>query len=269
MKKNRLIPILLLKNGFLVQSRQFTRHQNLGNPVTAVKRLSQWASDELIYLDISRDEKYDLRRDDQGYKNSQSFLEIIRDVSKETFMPITVGGKIKSLQDIEERLKLGADKVAINSHAFKDKNFINNAAKEFGSQCIVVSIDYKLEKSNKTEVFIGCGRESTSLSLDEWAKNVESMGAGEILLNSIYKDGSGEGYDIEVLEDISALVSCPVIACGGVGEWEHLFEALSKTRVDAVAAANIFHYQDQSVFLAKKHLYNKNMNVRKPDLIEI
>tara|TARA_Y100000748_G_scaffold302045_1_gene303443 strand:- start:1681 stop:2490 length:810 start_codon:yes stop_codon:yes gene_type:complete len=269
MKKKRLIPVLLLKNGFLVQSRQFIRHQNLGNPVTAVKRLSEWASDELIYLDISRDDKYDLRRDDQGYKNSQSFLEIIKDVSKETFMPITVGGKIKNLNDIEIRLKLGADKVAINSEAYKNPKFINDAAKEFGSQCIVISIDYKINDDNSSEVFIECGKESTNVEVQDWAKQVESMGAGEILLNSINKDGTGKGYDIEILKNISELLKCPVIACGGVGEWEHLCEALLNTDIDAVAAANIFHYQDQSVFLAKQHLYNKNMNVRKPDLIDI
>ena len=121
MKKKRLIPILLLKNGFLVQSRKFIRHQNLGNPITAVKRLSEWASDELIYLDISKDDKYDLKRDDLHVKNINSFLGIIEKISKETFMPITVGGKIKKLSDIENRLKLFADKVAINSAAVRDK----------------------------------------------------------------------------------------------------------------------------------------------------
>ena len=160
MKKKRLIPILLLKNGFLVQSRQFNRHQNLGNPTTAVQRLSEWASDELIYLDISRDEKYDMGRDDQGYKNNQSFFDIIKDVSYKTFMPITIGGKISNLKDIEKRLELGADKVAINTAAYKEKGFINEAAKEFGSQCIVVSIDYRINEDSQSIVYINCGTEN-------------------------------------------------------------------------------------------------------------
>ena len=124
MKKKRLIPVLLLKNGWLVQSRKFSRHQNLGNPMMAVRRLSQWASDELIYLDITRDDKYDMGRDDQGYKNNQSFLDIIEEVSCETFMPITIGGKIETLNDIEKRLKIGADKVAINTAAYTIKDYI-------------------------------------------------------------------------------------------------------------------------------------------------
>ena len=131
MKKYRLIPVLLLKNGWLVQSKGFNRYQNLGNPTTAVRRISQWGSDELIYLDISTDEEYDIRRNDQNYPNRQSFLEIIEDVSKETFMPITVGGKISSIKDIEARLKLGADKVSINSEAFKNPSFIEQCSKEF------------------------------------------------------------------------------------------------------------------------------------------
>ena len=269
MKKNRLIPILLLKNGYLVQSRQFIRHQNLGNPVTAVKRLSEWASDELIYLDISRHDTYDLRRDDQGYKNSQSFIEIMKDVSHKTFMPITIGGKVKTLNDIEERLKIGADKVAINSQAFLNKDLINSAAKEFGSQCIVVSIDYININEDKSEVLINCGRDNIGLSAEEWSGRVEDMGAGEIILNSIDRDGSGNGYDIKTIKNISNKLKCPVIACGGAGSWDDFRKVLDSTNADAVAAANIFHYQDQSVFLAKKHLYDNNMNVRKPDLINL
>lgn len=143
MKKNRLIPLLLLKNGWLVQSKEFHRYQNLGNPITAVKRLSEWGSDELIFLDISKDEIYDTRRDDQGYPNRGTFLEIIQDVSKVTFMPMTVGGKIGSLQDIEKYLSAGADKVSINTKALADPDFITLAAREFGAQCIVVSMDIK------------------------------------------------------------------------------------------------------------------------------
>jgi imidazole glycerol-phosphate synthase subunit HisF len=268
MKKKRVIPVLLLKNGWLVQSRGFSRHQNLGNPIDAVKRLSRWASDELIYLDISRDNIYDTRRDDQGYKNISSFLGIIENISKEVFMPMTIGGKIKTLNDIEDRLLLGADKVSINTEAYKNNDLIKNAAKEFGSQCIVVSMDVrKTERGNK--VFTSFGQEDTGYDPLYWAKLMEDFGAGEILLNSIDRDGTGIGYDIELLGQISSSCSCPIIACGGVGEWNHFKEALDKTNVDSVAAANIFQYTDQSVYMAKKYLSSKGCNVRKPDLLKI
>ena len=139
MKKKRLIPVLLLKNGWLVQSKRFHEYQNIGNPVMAVKRLSQWASDELIYLDISRDDVYDTRREDMAHPNRQSFFEIMEDVAKLTFMPVTIGGKIRSLDDIEGRLKLGADKVSVNSKPLDDPRFVAEAAVEFGSHVIVSS----------------------------------------------------------------------------------------------------------------------------------
>jgi len=267
MKKNRLIPILLLKNGWLVQSKQFSRYQNLGNPVTAVRRLSEWGSDELIYLDISQDDTYDRRRSDQG-PNRQSFLEIIDDVSRAAFMPITVGGRIRTLADIENRLKVGADKVSVNSQAFADKEFITQAAKEFGSQCIVASMDAKTIEGRHIVVFRG-GREVSPYSPVEWAKNLESQGAGEILLNSVDRDGMKTGYDLELLASVCEQVKIPVIACGGAGEWSHFAQAFEKTKVDAVAAANIFQYIDQSVYLAKKYLFEHGFNVRPPDLLTI
>ena len=266
MKKNRVIPVLLLRNGWLVQSKSFSKYQNLGNPVWSVKRLSEWASDELIYLDISRDDHHDMRRDDIGHPNRQSFLEIIEDVSAETFMPITVGGRIRTLEDIRKRLALGTDKIAINTQASDRPEFITKAAKEFGSQCIVVSIDV-LRDGTARAVKVEGGRRDTNRNPMQWAREVQERGAGEILLNSIDRDGMKNGYDIELLNSVSASVSIPVIACGGVGTWEHFAEAFNKTKVDAVAAANIFHYMDQSVFLAKKFLHEKGYNVRPPDLM--
>jgi len=222
----------------------------------------------LVYLDISRDNIYDTRRDDQGYKNISSFLGIIENISKEVFMPMTIGGKIKNLNDIEDRLLLGADKVSINTEAYNNNKLIEDAAKEFGSQCIVVSMDVKkTELGNR--VFTKFGKEDTGYGPLYWAKLMEDYGAGEILLNSIDRDGSGEGYDIELLDQISSECSCPIIAFGGVGEWEHFKEALDKTNVDSVAAANIFQYTDQSVYMAKKYLSNNGCNVRKPDLLKI
>ncbi len=268
MKKNRLIPVLLLKNGWLVQSKRFSKYQNLGNPVTSVKRLSEWASDELIYLDISDSDQYDIRRDDQGYNNRATFLDIIQDVSTVTFMPITVGGKIRTLNDIEVRLSTGADKVSLNTMAIRDPAFIKEAAKEFGSQCVVISIDAKTT-DNGHKVFSNGGKIETSYRPNQLAKIVEDNGAGEILINSIDRDGTGAGYDLELIKMVADSVKIPVIACGGVSEWFHFAEAFEETKADAVAAANIFHYIDQSVFLAKKYLYDKGHSVRRPDLITI
>lgn len=268
MKKKRLIPILLLKNGMLVQSREFNRHQILGNPITAVKRLSEWASDELIYLDISRDDNYDLKRDDQGYENIKSFLGIIEYISKETFMPITIGGKIKKLIDIEKRLKLCADKVSINSKAIEDKKFISKAAKEFGSQCIVISIDAR-RIGDEFYVFSDFGKKNSNIKVKDWLKIVQDEGAGEILLNSIDNDGMGLGYDNKLIDQISNEIKIPIILCGGVGDYLDFEVGLKNPKIDAVAAANIFHYRDQSVYLAKKYLYDEGYNVRKPDLLEI
>ena len=234
----------------------------------ATRRLSQWASDELIFLDISRDGTYDLHRDDLKYPNRHSFLEIIEDVSKVTFMPITVGGKIRTLRDIEERLVMGVDKISINTQALTNPTFITQAAHEFGSQCIVVSIDVKLQ-GNTYVVMSEGGTKITPYHPLEWAQIAEAQGAGEILLNSIDRDGMRNGYDIELLANLSDNVNIPVIACGGVGEWQHFVEALEKTTVDAVAAANIFQYTDQSVYLAKKYLCEHNCNVRPPDLLSL
>lgn len=265
MKKNRIIPILLLKNGFLVQSKGFCRYQNIGNPVAAVRRLSDWASDELIYLDITRDNAYDMRRDDLKYPNRANIIDILHDIAKECHMPIAVGGKINTLKDIGVRLKNGADKISINTKAIQEPSFITDAAKEYGSQCVIVSMDVKIVDKQYIVMADG-GRINTGHDALEWAKKAEDSGAGEILLNSIDRDGMRTGYDIHLIDIVSSAVRIPVIACGGVGEWSHLAEALKNTRADAVAAANIFHYMDQSVYLAKKYLYEAGCNVRDPEL---
>jgi imidazole glycerol-phosphate synthase subunit HisF len=267
-KKKRLIPVLLLRNGWLVQSRGFRRYQNLGNPSSAVKRLSEWASDEMIYLDISRDDTLSLQRHDLGHPSRQTFLEIIADVAKVTFMPITIGGRIRTLSEIEQRLKLGADKVAINTAAVETPDFIERASGEFGAQCIVVSIDAR-RNDDSYEVFIHGGAAATGLDPIEWARRAESLGAGEIIINSIDRDGARSGYDLELVGGVADAVTIPVIACGGVGEWAHFSEALTQTAVDGVAAANIFHHSDQSVYHARKYLYDLNLNVRAPSLLNV
>lgn len=268
MKKKRLIPVLLLRNGWLVQSKEFRRYQNIGNPTSSVKRFSEWTSDELIFLDISRGDTYDMGRDDTGHPNRGSVLEIIEDVSKVTFMPITVGGRIRTLKDIEVRLSLGADKIATNTAALIDSSFVASSVREFGAQCIVVSIDAKRVDGRATVMADG-GRRDTGMTPGEWARRVADQGAGEILINSVDRDGMKTGYDLELLSEVADAVNIPVIGMGGVSELEHFADALQQTNVDAVAAANIFLYKDQSVFLAKRYLFDLGLNVRSPDLLVV
>lgn len=261
MLKKRLIPVLLLRNGVIVQSKGFKRYQSLGSPSAAVERLSSWASDELIYLDISPSPVYDLKRDDLNYPKFDSILEIIQLVASKCFMPLTFGGGIRTLDDIYRRLKAGADKVTLNTKAIDHPEFIGDCAREFGSQCIVISIDTRRD-GEKWVVYKG-GRTPTDMLPAVWARKAEEQGAGEILLNSIDRDGTGTGYDVELINEVSDAVSIPVIVLGGVGNWQHFEDGL-KTKASAVAAANIFHYSENSIYEAKKYLYERGYNVRKP-----
>ena len=209
MKKKRLIAVLLLKDGNLVQAKNFKFYQNLGNPEQSVKRLSEWGSDELIYLDISQ-KKYDLGRDDLKYKSNFNMLEIIKRFSKLSFMPTTIGGKIKNLKDVEKRLLIGADKISINSAALKKPELISQIAKEFGSQSIVISVDVK-KINNDYKIFYDCGKTQSNYSLKDWLKIIYNNGAGELLINSIDRDGSQKGYDINLLKIVTKNCKIPVI----------------------------------------------------------
>ena len=262
MLRNRLIPCILLRNGVIVQSKGFKRYQMLGNPTTAVERLSDWASDELIYLDISKDRVYDLRRDDLKSPNRTSILEIIEDVAEKAFMPLTFGGGIRTIEDVIAMVQAGADKVAINTQPLAEPGFITQISREVGSQCVVVSMDVRETAEGGYEVFADGGKVPTGRDPADWAAEVEDLGAGEIFLNSVDRDGSGRGYDLALIERVVERVSIPVIACGGVGEWAHLAQALESTGVSAVSAANIFHYTENSVRNAKKHLVDSGLNVR-------
>lgn len=267
MKKKRVIPVLLHKEGWLVQSKRFNEYKKLGNAQKAVQRLSEWDSDELIYLDISKNETYTTNRSDTAAPEYQDLVELLCEVSKVSRMPITIGGGIKTLTDIEVRLRAGADKVSINRAALADPSLITLASREFGRQCIVVSIDYE-ELGEERFLYFDDKKVSNGglkKALD-WLLEVEELGAGEILLNSVSRDGMKCGYDISFLEQASNAINIPVIACGGAGSWEHLAEVLMQTNVDAVAAANIFHFQDQSVFLARRHLASKGLPVRPPSI---
>jgi len=268
MLKKRLIPIILIKNGLLVQSKNFQFHQQLGHPIETVRRLSEWCSDEIIYLDITRDNNYYTGREDHKYKNFDSFLSIIKELAKITFMPITLGGKIKNLYDVEQRFKYGADKVCLNSAPYKDLKIIYQIAKEFGSQALVISVDVRLI-GNEYVIFHENGNLKSKYKLKEWLKIIRDNGAGEVLIKSMDRDGQKRGQDLNLIKIVDKECKIPVITAGGTGKWEDFCEVFNETNVSAVAASNIFHHSDQSMYDAKKYLYKKKFSVRKPELISI
>lgn len=266
MLKNRLIPVVLLKNGVVVQSKKFRRYQSLGNPVTIVERVGDWGSDELIYLDISRESDYDLGRSDSNYENHGTVLGILEDVARHCIVPLTFGGGIRTVDDVRARISRGADKVTLNRKALEAPKLIDDCAREFGSQAVVVSIDAKTVDGGGWEVFTDGNRTATGKSPEVWAREAQERGAGEILINSIDRDGAGQGYDLDLIAAVSDAVSVPVIALGGAREWEH-FGAGLDAGADAVAAANIFSYMENSVYKAKKHLFDTGYNVRTPSFV--
>jgi len=261
MLKYRLIPVLLLKDGLLVRSESFSIHQIIGNPIHEVKRFNEWNVDELIYLDISRERNYDLRRDDAKVKGLNNSLSILTEVSKTCFMPLTWGGGIRTLDDIRLRISNGADKITLNTAAFQTPDLITQAAKVFGSQAIVISIDVRRHSDGKLEVFADGAHQPTGLHPADWARQVEKLGAGEILLNSIDRDGTGDGYDVELIESVVANTTIPVIALGGVGRYEHYVDGI-KAGASAVAAANIWHFKELSDRGGKRALAKAGIPVR-------
>lgn len=257
MIKNRLIACLLWRDGLIVQSVNFNHTNFVGDALTAVDFFNTWAIDEIIILDVSRD-----------LKKRNLFFQIIDELSSRSFVPLTVGGKIKNVDDIRKFLQIGADKVCINSEAYRNAKFITEAAEIFGSQCIVISIDVK-KVNGENHVFIDNGGFDTGMDPVEWAKKVEKFGAGEIFLTSIDQDGSREGYDINSIAKVSAAVHIPVIASGGVGDWQHFVDGVEKGKADAVSAANIFHYSEQSTKKAKNFMKSRGINVREPEFYVI
>ncbi len=262
MLKKRLIPVLLLKNGFLVRSYKFERHQSIGNPLVQTARYNAWSVDELIYLDISRDDRYDLKRDDQKLKVVSNIIEILRIVSENCFMPLTFGGKIRTIADMDIRFENGADKITINTACFETPTIISDAAKRFGSQALVISMDVKKGRGGEYEVYSTNGSKPTGWTPEAWAKHVENEGAGEIFLNSIDRDGTGEGYDIELIRRVVGSASLPVIACGGVGEYDHFVKGVRDGGASAVAAANIFNFKELSDRNARRTLLRAGIDVR-------
>lgn len=254
----RIIPCLDVKNGKVVKGIHFKNLRYAGDPVKLAKWYSDQGADEIVFLDITA-----------TIEKRKTILEVVKKTAQNVFVPLTVGGGVRSLEDISQLLNSGADKVAINTAAVKNPQLVKEAAKIFGSQCIVVAIDAKLVQSGKFivhskkwEVYINAGTTPTGIDVIEWAKNVEQLGAGEILLTSIDADGTKKGYDIELTKSVVDAVSIPVIASGGAGKIEHFVEVVKKTNVSAVLAASVFHYKNCSIKKVKHAMFKAGIPVR-------
>ncbi|MBM3231708.1 imidazole glycerol phosphate synthase subunit HisF [Candidatus Peregrinibacteria bacterium] len=257
MLKHRLIACLLWRDGFLIQSKNFKHTNAVGSAMTAIDFFNTWAIDEIVLIDVTR--KQD---------NREMFHRDLVELSKRCFVPLTVGGWVHTIDDVRRFLTEGADKVIVNTSAFRDHAFLSAASKRFGNQCMVVSIDAKRIAPHRYEVCIDRGSTPTGVSPEAWAKEAEQLGAGEIFLTSIDNDGSQNGYDAELIHLVSNTVGIPVIASGGVGEWKHFADGIANG-ASAVSAANIFHYSDQSTKKAKNYLFEQGIDVRRPEFYDI
>ena len=251
----RVIPCLDVDNGRVVKGVKFVDIRDAGDPVEIARRYDREGADELTFLDITA-----------THDNRETIVHVVEQVASEVFIPLTVGGGIRTLDDIRRMLNAGADKVGINSAAVFNPDFVRQAAQRFGSQCIVVAIDAKkvsgLHEANRWEIFTHGGRKGTGIDAVEWAKKMVDYGAGEILLTSMDRDGTREGFDLILTRAISEAVSVPVIASGGVGNLEHLAEGILEGKADAVLAASIFHFAEHSVLEAKQHMASRGIEVR-------
>jgi cyclase len=259
MLAKRIIPCLDIDRGRVVKGVQFVNLVDAGDPVEQAKYYEREKADELVFLDITA-----------SHEQRETVLELARKVSEEVFIPFTIGGGLRTVEDIRLMLKSGADKVSINTAAIANPQVIVEAAERFGSQCIVVAVDAKRKADfdlargpfGNWEVYSHGGRNPTGLDALEWTLRVQELGAGEILLTSMDRDGSKEGFDIELTSSVSERLEIPVIASGGVGTLEHLYQGLQLGRADAVLAASIFHFREHSVTEAKQYLRARGVTVR-------
>ncbi len=254
MLAKRIIPCLDVKNGRVVKGVKFLNLQDAGDPVQIARYYEAEGADELVFLDISA-----------SHEEREIIFDVVKKTAEQVFMPLTVGGGIRCIDDIKDILKAGADKVSINTAGVLNPSLIKDAARRFGSQCIVVAIDAKrsTESADKLwEVFTHGGRNPTGINAISWAEEVEELGAGEILLTSMDCDGTQDGYDLELTSCLSNAVNIPVIASGGAGTLEHLYDALTEGCADAVLAASIFHYRTYTISEAKEFLQDKGIPVR-------
>ena len=251
MLKKRIIPCLDVKNERVVKGINFVNLVDAGNPVEQAKIYSDGGADEICFLDITA-----------SNENRDILLDTVQKTAEQCFVPLTVGGGVRSIQDIRNLLMAGADKVSINTAAIKNPNLIKEAALQFGSQCIVVAIDVKHVASNKWGVFTHGGREPTELDALEFALLAENNGAGEILLTSMDKDGTKSGYDLQLTKSMTNSLKIPVVASGGVGTLEHIKDGIVKGGASAVLAASIFHFGEFSISQVKEYLNSENVPVR-------
>jgi cyclase len=255
MLAKRIIPCLDVKDGRVVKGTNFINLRDAGDPVEIAAQYDREGADELTFLDITA-----------SHENRNIIIDVVRKTAEQVFMPLTVGGGIRNIDDIRRLLNAGADKVSINTAAVKDHDFITKASRRFGSQCIVVAIDARRTKSEANittwEVFINGGRTPTGLDATKWAIEAESRSAGEILLTSMDCDGTKDGFDIELNRAISEAVNIPVIASGGAGKLEHFYDVFVIGKADAALAASIFHYREISIRQVKEFLLGKGINMR-------
>ncbi|RYF93183.1 MAG: imidazole glycerol phosphate synthase cyclase subunit [Chitinophagaceae bacterium] len=229
--------------------------------INQASRYNEWDIDELVYVDISRYKEYDLRRDDHKIKSYFSIEEIIKEISKVCFMPLTFGGGIKTIEDIDLRIQHGADKISINTAALMNIDLVTQASRKYGNQCVVISVDYRII-DNTPIVFSHCGQENTGLDLFTWIRRCEDAGAGELFINSIERDGMGNGYDIDTIREAYKVTSLPIIACGGAGDPYDFVDLANEVNISGIAAGNIFHFTERSYPRAKQLLKKNNINVR-------
>ena len=251
MLKKRIIPCLDINNGRVVKGINFVNLVDAGDPAEQAKIYNDQGADEICFLDISA-----------SHENRNTMLEVVKKTTEKCFVPLTVGGGVRNVEDINNLLLAGADKISINTAAVSNENLIKEGAERFGSQCIVVAVDAKKVKENKWEIFTHGGRKSTGIDAIKFAEKMESLGAGEILLTSMDRDGTKKGYDLDLTKKISNLVNIPVIASGGVGSLEHLRQGIKIGKANAVLAASIFHFGEFSIQDAKKYLDTKGIPVR-------
>ena len=250
MLKNRIIPCLDVKNGRVVKGINFVDLKDAGDPVEQAKIYSDGGADEICFLDITA-----------SNENRSTIYEVVKKTSEKCFVPLTVGGGVRSTEDINKLLNCGADKVSINTAAVQNPKIVMESSLKFGSQCIVVAIDAKKE-ANSWKIFTHGGRNKTDIDVIKFAKQMEEYGAGELLVTSMDRDGTQKGYDIKLMQKISETVNIPVIASGGVGNLDHLAEGITKGKANAVLAASIFHYGKYSIKQAKEYLDSKGIPVR-------
>ncbi len=247
----RLIPCLDLKNGRVVKGENFVGLRDAGDPVEAAIEYDRQGADELVLLDITA-----------SSDNRNIMVQLVRRVAERIFIPFTVGGGIRTVEDFTAILRAGADKVSVNSAALKNPGLIREAAGKFGSQCVVVAMDAKRRSSGGWTLYLNGGRVATGKDAVEWAKEAQALGAGEILLTSMDRDGTKRGYDLELTRAVSQAVSIPVIASGGAGQLEHFTEAFTTGCADAVLAASLFHFKETSVPEVKAYLAKQGIPVR-------